>query len=138
MMRGQSKRTGWRAAGFCLALLALVLKVSLPAGFMLAADEHQRIAVTLCSGQGPVEALLDLSTGEIVEHGSGHGDNSKANHDQPCAFAVATISAVAPTEPAIAAPAFASIAFKRAALHERPQLTPTGPPLPARGPPQYA
>ncbi|MGE0829164.1 MAG: DUF2946 family protein [Hyphomonadaceae bacterium] len=126
-----------RLAGFWLAFCALVFKAAIPAGYMIGADAGDRIAVTLCSLSGDIQATLDLKTGRIVEHGA-DGHQTSEGGDHPCAFALAAAPLAPSGEAALAAPIGASLRFDQAALALRPQITPTGPPLPARGPPQYA
>jgi hypothetical protein len=122
-----------RTAGLLLALFALSFKALLPPGFMLDTG-GARIAITLCSGAA---AIYDIKTGDIQHPGDPEPvDNSSGQH---CGFALATAPALAETT-AEPAPAFAyaidaASAPLRALLGQHDA---TGPPLPARGPPQYA
>ncbi|MGE3303054.1 MAG: DUF2946 family protein [Hyphomonadaceae bacterium] len=131
-------RHTWRAAGLLLAVIALALRVAVPAGFMLANDGHHRLTVTLCSSMGPVEAVLDLATGKLVapDHAPkpGGGEKNKA----PCAFAALNAPAAGAQGVSIAAPHGAAVLAPRTPRAERPSLQPAGPPLPARGPPLFA
>jgi hypothetical protein len=133
---------GWtRRAGVWLAALALAFKVAIPAGFMVGTDSHNRIAIVLCSEHGGEQVELDLATGQLIEHGlrappATSDDNGK--HSQICPFAGAAIAATAPAFTSIAAPQGARLHIELQPLWLRPQLAPTGPPLPARGPPQIA
>lgn len=119
------------SAGLTLALFALTFKALLPPGFMLAA-QGDRIAITLCNGG---EAFFDARTGDIS-----HDEQAPATDDtsQHCPFAGATAPALIEIAVGPALPIFASIetaAPVRAAIGV---VYATGPPLPARGPPQYA
>lgn len=136
MTQGAASRDRWRRAGLWLAFIALALKIAIPAGFMVAPDRHQ-LVVQLCSGNGAA-AVLDLETGKIVEHGSGKNGESKSEHNQPCSFAAAAIAADAPNETVLDIPLREEMTASFRPLDLRPQLAPTGPPLPARGPPHFA
>lgn len=134
---------GLRAAGLWLALIALLFKSAIPTGVMLAPDTHNRIAIVLCSGHGSVvAATLDLDTGEIVEDGlspSSHNDQSSgAKADQPCPFAGAVAATIAsPTVSGITR-SIVEIILDLDLRHVWPDVAPTGPPLPGRGPPALA
>jgi hypothetical protein len=99
---------------------------------------HDRITITLCSGAGPVESILDLATGQVLDkQAAALADLQHADKDgdkSACGFAALAFAAQAPEGVALpvrfvdcAQPAATPIAA-------RPQLIPTGPP-PARGPP---
>jgi hypothetical protein len=120
-------------------MAAFALRLALPAGFMLAPDSANHLVVTLCSGTGPQTALMDLKTGEISPNKPAdqkHKDGGKA--DPPCAFAGIAVAALTPAEVQIPAPLRLSAPAMATPAQERPALAPTGPPLPARGPPQFA
>lgn len=118
-------------AGLTLALFALTFKALLPPGFMLASQGGD-IAITLCDGG---EAFFDTRTGDIR-----HQDDAPAsdNTSEHCPFA----AAAAPNLLEVAAsPSIPSVSFVEAASPVRAVVgehEPTGPPLPARGPPNYA
>lgn len=120
-----------RTGGLLLALFALTFKAMLPPGFMLDAGGG-RVAITLCSG---AEMYLDRATGEI----SHDGDTAPADDSsQHCPFAFATASALAPP---VLLPEPPRPALHTGAAPVRRvigQHAPTGPPLPARGPPLSA
>lgn len=95
--------------------LALALKMLVAPGMMPVADSHG-LRITLCTGAGSVETVLDLG-------GKQHQDEGKAAH-QPCAFTALGMDVLGgadtmPTVPTLPAPA--------AKL--------TLPPLPAKAPP---
>ena len=70
-----------------LALLAMIVRAIVPAGYMLApARQGELLAITLCSSHGPVKALIDLKTGALVEHQKKTPEKSGAS-DAPCVFA---------------------------------------------------
>ncbi|MEX6724740.1 DUF2946 family protein [Sphingosinicellaceae bacterium M-36] len=87
---GMPRAQAWRLA---LVLCALLIRALLPSGLMVAATPAGALTVTLCSGRGPVEVLVDAH-GQLVDpdtvasSGTGEpGDDSRAKHDAPCAFA---------------------------------------------------
>jgi hypothetical protein len=119
-----------------LCTLALLLKLLVPTGYMLAADQG-RLSLIVCSGVAPAPAAGEMSAmhGDMADHDrrSGHG---KA--EMPCAFAGMTGAALAATDPILLA---ALIAFVVAGgVLWRAPATPRAvsrlrPPL--RGPPAY-
>ena len=118
-------------AGLTLALFALTFKALLPPGFMLAA-QGDRVAITLCNGG---EAFFDARTGDIS-----HDKQAPATDDtsQHCPFAGAAAPALIEIAAGPVLPVFAFVetgAPIRAAIGI---IYTTGPPLPARGPPQNA
>jgi hypothetical protein len=114
-------------------LLAAVLgmRAFLPQGYMVTTG-LDRIAISICTGQGPVTILVDKA------HGSGHSQDDGPDAAQHCAFADLTVpglTSVPPFELALAL-AFilvlwlAEVAPLRLALAGR--LRP-----PLRGPPSH-
>lgn len=112
----------------------LLLKLIVPTGYMIDSD-HGRIAITMCSGTGPVTAMVGMPGmhGDASDHGKSR-DHGKA--EMPCAFSglsAAVLSAIDPIQLA------ALIAFVMAiGLTDVLLPTPSGlaylrPPL--RGPP---
>ncbi|MFI4973435.1 MAG: DUF2946 family protein [Caulobacterales bacterium] len=116
-----------RAVGF--ALLALVLQVLAPPGFMVA-REAGRATIAICTGHGPAYALADLA---------GHpAKQPKSKPDAPCAFAGHVVVASPPIAALIASP----VARPRAPLvAARLDLAPgrglAAPPPPSQGPPNF-
>lgn len=103
MLGGFRHRRSWFAQAFAaFALLAFAVRALVPAGYMFApAQDGRFLTVTLCSGHGAVETLLDLSTGQLVDPDD-VPDNTPENPpsaDAPCVFA--TVAALAaPEQPA--------------------------------------
>lgn len=123
-----------RDAFLALALLAIVLKVMVPAGFMPSAETRNGLpfALVLCTGDGA----------KVVEPGDAldarHGDKSdKAGHDAPCPFAAQ--GAAAPPPPVVAAIAADLVAYAAPLLPPTRALAPgrglAAPPPPPTGPP---
>jgi hypothetical protein len=71
------------------ALLAVLARVIVPAGFMPAQDGGRFLAVVLCTGYGPVDAVLDLETGEAHRGGKIPSHDGSTDEDAPCVFAAA-------------------------------------------------
>jgi hypothetical protein len=118
-----------------LAIVAMAVKAVVPAGYMVARDDVSgRLIVTICSGSGPVKAVLDLTTG-AVEPLSDHGPAGNDGKQNVCSFAVAAAPLMD------SADVFETVPVELASLDLEPApsvalLTmPVGPRLPARGPP---
>ncbi len=111
-----------------LAAIALVLQVMVPSGFMLSAPAGQSLQVVVCTGHGPLQAVLDL--------GKSKAPAPKDKSAAPCVFAghgAAATSPLAPTSTQIAwVPA--AIAAPRLADQVTVGRGLAAPP-PARGPP---
>jgi hypothetical protein len=119
-----------------ICLATLLLKLLIPAGYMLEND-HGHMSITLCSGVAPVTAMLDMRGmhGDVPDSGKSK-DHGKA--EMPCAFSglsAATLGSIGPIQLA------ALIAFVMAlglAITLLP--TPAEPPRlrpPLRGPPAH-
>lgn len=79
------KRMGWRLAAF--ALLALLVRAMVPAGFMLAhaeAGSGRYLTLELCDSHTGKAQVIDLDTGEIVELSD---EGGSSDQHQPCVFA---------------------------------------------------
>jgi hypothetical protein len=125
----------WRRVFLIAALLAVALKVLVPAGFMVAGPaDRSAFPLVICTGQGVVTASDD---GAPSAHRSGDGKAQKPSHDAPCVFA-GHVAAPAP-DPFGVRP----VEFVRhtdvSAQSVRRDIAPgrglAAPPLPARGPP---
>lgn len=120
----------WRRVCLTLAVLALVLKVAVPPGYMVDTARGAP-AIVLCTAQGAVT---------VQSHGD-HGRPeapTKAGHDAPCAF-VGHGAAFVPAEPLTVA-VVEHVAYAAPAIVSTVGTVPgrglSAPPLPARGPPQ--
>lgn len=76
---GSAARVCMQAA-LCLSVLALIMRVLIPAGWMPASAERG-FSIILCTGQGAVSAWVD-DKGEVHE---GKPGDDRASH--PCVFA---------------------------------------------------
>lgn len=127
-------RTWTRGAFLALAILALALKVMVPAGFMTTAQPTNGLPFTLvlCTGQGP----LVVESGDVLNpHDKAPVD--KPAHDTPCPFAGHGAAAPPPSALVVAKVEF--VAYRPVAptriVHLAPGRGLAAPPLPARGPP---
>jgi hypothetical protein len=107
-----------RFVAVLVVAFALFVKLLVAPGMMPVVDAGG-IRITLCTGSGPVEAVLDLG-------GKHHGDQGKAAHE-PCAFGLLGIGGLTAGD----------TSFDIAGLAPTP-LPAALPPLPARAPPVAA
>lgn len=127
-------RTWTRGAFLALAILALALKVLVPAGFMTATEPRNGLpfALVLCTGQGP----LVVQSGDALDHRD-KSPADKPGHDAPCPFA--SQGAAAPPPSALAVAKVEFVAYRPTAAARAVEPAPgrglAAPPLPARGPP---
>jgi hypothetical protein len=80
-----------------LATLALLVKVAVPAGYMIG-TEHGTITIELCSGTGPMTMTMAMP-------GMAHHD-PKSDHDkaeQPCPFSGLSAPSLAAADPILLA-----------------------------------
>lgn len=114
---------GFGRAGLVLALLALMLRAAVPAGYMVAQDHGPHLVI--CSGHAAVAA----ETGDKPS-------KDRQKPDQPCAFAGTHVALEAPVVPAPVPHAQAptkTVVLARAALSPGRGLA--APPPPSTGPP---
>lgn len=128
--------SAWRHVCLTLALLAVVMKVAVPAGFMVAPQSSGLpFPIVLCTSQGMVKVEAGGALPGQEEPDQSPGQDA---HDKPCLFAGHGVAAEPPTVAQAAAPVFAPYAPAHSTTP--PGLIPgrglTGPPLPARGPPE--
>lgn len=130
------RRQWWRVFS-TLAVLAVLVKVVLPAGFMPDASRSTGLwPIVICTEHGPVDAFLN-DKGEIVTEHSGQPTSKPAEEkDEPCAFGgavaghvPANISLVSWTPPVVqqVQPAFPTTSAPGRGL--------AAPPPPSHGPP---
>jgi hypothetical protein len=113
-----------------LAVLALLMKVAVPAGYMIG-TEHGSITIELCSGTGPMTMTMQMP-------GMAHHDN-KSDHgkgEQPCPFSGLSAPSLAAADPILLAIA---ITFIVATVFRIPDKSVVRAPAflrpPLRGPP---
>lgn len=124
-----------RSVCLTLAVLAVALKVLIPAGFMTAAPTNDLpFALVLCTGQG----AMVVAPGDILPGQEEPANADKVAHDAPCVFAGHGLGAPAPnlldaTRVEFVAYAVTSPPVPTVVLAPGRGLA--APPLPARGPP---
>ena len=122
-----------------IALLAMLVRALVPAGFMLAEAETANgryLTVDFCEGHGAVKRLLDVETRKLVDPKDipADSDKGKAQH-APCVFAAA--AHVAPPVTA-AEPVEFTVSYDvefAVAGDVRPGRGIPAPPPPSTGPP---
>ena len=136
MLQLTRRSAALRQVFMTLAVLALALKVLVPAGFMAAPKTNGLpFAVVLCTGEGP---MVVEPGGALHKAGKpGEAPGEKSAHDAPCAFAGHGAGALAT---GLLASEPAGYAAWRAEPAARPtDLAPgrglAAPPPPTRGPP---
>lgn len=83
-------RLRYRTLMIVFAMLALLARAAIPAGWMPSAN-GRAIAISVCSGEGRAVMWLD-KTGRVHKSDPGQSDQ----HDSPCAFASAAGTAAVP------------------------------------------
>lgn len=125
--------TDRRRAACWLALLAVLLRVLVPAGFMPApAAAGTPLALVLCTGQGIVTALVDATGAAVPLQDDGAG---KSADRHPCPFAGGFGGGLAPPPPSPPLPAAFRPAAHRAGEPQCPDHVPAALPPPATAPP---
>jgi hypothetical protein len=122
----------WSHAWLALALVAVLVRGIVPAGYMLSTQGQGRtLAVALCGDAGAVHQIV-LDVGDPREDDG----RAPAKHDSPCVFAAAAQPAAPHAPIALAAPlllAQAPIVFAPAVAPGQGLAAPppkaTGPPL---------
>lgn len=128
---------GLRALAGMLLVLAVAVRVAVPAGYMLAEDASGQIRIELCTEQGVVSRTLDLATGNYVEPGEDNPADDGQNGPKACVFAAgAQIAVPAPDMPDLQqlrvireAGLHHPAAFELASRLAAPPPYPTGPPV---------
>jgi hypothetical protein len=121
-----------------IALLAMLVRAIVPAGYMLATAEtaHGRyLTVTVCEAHGNAAQVLDLKTGRLVDPSSVPTKHPEKVEHAPCVFAMAAPIAppVVSDEPFVFARAY--IAPRAPPRDIRPGEGIAAPPPPSTGPP---
>jgi hypothetical protein len=129
-----------RRGALWLALVAVLLKAAVPAGYMLTADAERKLLVALCSASStPLQAVLDLGPDPDRQSGGDHDEKTASEHLGLCPFAVAAGAAPPPgASPPPAPRLLVLVDDRRPASAAWSPAAATGPPLPARGPPLIA
>ena len=124
LIRRHRRLAGW------LVLLALAVKLAVPAGFMLGNSADGSVVLELCSGFGPVQLGMAMPG---MDH---HQDKSDQHDKQVCPFAGLSLPSLAGADPLVLAIAIAFIAAFALHFADTPRVVRFAylrPPL--RGPP---
>lgn len=121
-----------------IALLAMLVRAIVPAGYMLATAEtaHGRyLTVTICEARDNATQVLDLKTGRLVDPSSVPAKHPDKVEHAPCVFAMA-----APMAPPAASIQPATFVRVETVAPARPRDVRPGegiaaPPPPSTGPP---
>lgn len=92
MMAAIRQSESWRGLMAALALLVLAIQIIAPSGFMPVRTE-KGVVVTLCTGQGAVNVIVDRDEAPGHKHG---GSDESALAQQHCAFAASMQPGVPP------------------------------------------
>lgn len=121
-----------------LALMAMVVRGLVPAGYMLAAADRPGdfVSIVIChdNGADATPALLDLNTGKIVDpaENTGLSDDGKK---QACPYAMSAHFTPPVMSGSLSAPVEAPARFLTVFDYIVPGRGLAAPPPPARGPP---
>lgn len=137
-MRKVAKRLG------AIALLALLVRALVPAGYMLASAETAQgryLVVQLCDSHAGFTQIIDLDTGLQVDPDTLPGSpNGKPTHDKtgkaPCLFATAPHFASPQLASEVVAIVTRTLPTGYAVAHVSPGRGIPAPPPPSTGPPQ--
>lgn len=121
-----------RGVFLTLAMLAVAMKIAVPAGYMTrAASNDLPFALVLCTADGAVT----VAPGEVLP--ADHDKSRDTKHDAPCAFAGHGVGVAPPNLLDFRAVQF--VAYQAVTASPVVDLAPgrglAAPPLPARGPP---
>jgi hypothetical protein len=121
-----------------IALLALLVRAIVPAGYMLAEADTPNgryLVVQMCDAHSGPAQIIDLDPGMAVDASKQPGKTGGKTGDAPCVFAMATsVSLPASTaEPAVFRHRVASESYRAADM--RPVRGIAAPPPPSTGPP---
>lgn len=130
------QRLGRQLGAF--ALLALLVRAFVPAGYMLAEAETPNgryLVVQMCEQHGQAAQIIDLDTGKTIDKSKAPQKSDSKHTDAPCVFAGAAPMSAPPTtiEPVVFRETFAADFKIFPAV--RPGRGIAAPPPPSTGPP---
>ena len=129
-MRQSLRHSGQlRLAAVLLVAFALCVKLLVAPGMMPVADAGG-IRITLCTGSGPVEAVIDLG-------GKHQGDQGKMAHE-PCVFGLLAMGGLVTQDTGFDVAALAPTPAPAALPPLPARAPPVAAPPPATGPPTFA
>ncbi|WP_417450628.1 DUF2946 family protein [Kordiimonas sp.] len=100
-------RSGFTWTFAAILLLAVFARALVPTGYMLtSSDDGRFVSITLCTGYGPADAVLDFRTGTLADaadHPAGSVPDGGQGTACPFAtFAHAALPALPPAAPVVA------------------------------------
>jgi hypothetical protein len=121
-----------------IALLAMLVRAIVPAGYMLATAEtaHGRyLTVTVCDAHDNTAQVLDLETGRLVDPSNVPAKHQQKAEHAPCVFAIA--APMAPPAASIEPVTFTAVETAASVVPRdiRPGEGIAAPPPPSTGPP---
>ena len=130
-------RFGRRLGAF--ALLALLVRALVPAGYMLAEADTANgryLVVQMCDAHSGPAQIIDLDTGKAVDKSTLPGKSNGKTSDTPCVFAMAAPVSL-PTSTAGPVAFQHAIAVQHVKMPDiRPGRGIAAPPPPSTGPPR--
>ncbi|PCG14283.1 MAG: hypothetical protein DI530_04910 [Sphingomonas sp.] len=127
-----------------ICAVALLLKLLVPGGYMIAAD-HGRLSIVICSGMATTPAAVAMPGMDHVvamAHATMPETDKSTDHgkpEMPCAFAGLSAQVLGAVDVVLLATALAAVAVM--ALRATPRIAPRATPYlrpPLRGPPLSA
>jgi hypothetical protein len=122
-----------RGFALTLAVIAIAIKVMIPAGFMAGPAGLGTAPLVLCTAQG----MMVVEPGDLAGHDARSPAPGKSKPDTPCAFAGHGVSGLL-ADP-LASASVETVAYLTTGPLTTPDVTPgrslAAPPPPARGPP---
>lgn len=137
MSTGEARLKGLNAAGLMLVVLALVVRLAFPTGYMLSPVRSELPTIVICTGQGAMTLAVDENGQAVRGDPASHpGKSGEGKTSHPCTFSVATAAFAAPLLIAVAAPMIAGrLLAPVLTTTQRPGLGLAAPPPPKTGPP---
>lgn len=141
MGRSSNHRSAWTSWALALTVIALAMRVVIPGGFMVAAQDSSRglPQMVICTGQGAMAVALDAE-GHLVKSSlkpaSKPSPSGKDRPDHPCAFsATSAVADTASPSLSLAPVRFSQPVPQSLASAQRPGLGLAAPPPWTTGPP---
>ena len=123
------------------ALMAMIVRGLVPAGYMLAAPEQpgQFVNIVICHGDGTgySPAVLDLKTGKYADPKDQKPGKTDAGKNTTCPYAMTAHFALPEPADDVSTPVYSEIPYRLVFASIVPGRGLAAPPPPARGPPAF-
>lgn len=116
---------------------ALLMRVVVPQGYMLAPAEDGLIRISVCTGNGAVQMAMDREGRLVAIDDAPSHDSDKTKPDCPFAVALSPTLPVSPNA-LLSGPSLATIMQLPPLAHVAPGRGLAAPPPPSTGPPAFA